>query len=89
MTTLFHGSIRKKLIVLVLLAAMPAFSVLLITEWLNRRHAVSEARKEATIFLNGFTEVQRRITDSTHTLLRTVASIPDIRNEKQEASQVI
>ena len=89
MMTLFHGSIRKKLIVLVLLAAMPAFSVLLITEWLNRRHAVSEARKEATIFLNGFTEVQRRITDSTHTLLRTVASIPDIRNEKQEASQVI
>lgn len=86
---LFHGSIRKKLIVLVLLATMPVFLVLLGTELLNRNNAVELAEKETALFLNGFAEIQRRITNSTQTLLRTVASIPDISGLDVEKSRVV
>lgn len=85
----FHGSIRKKLIFLVLLATMPALLVLFTTEMVNRQHAVMEAKKDAATYLNGFAEVQRRIADSTRTLLRTVASMPEIRDENVEKSRVI
>ncbi len=86
---LFHGSIRKKLVVLVLLATAPVFLVLLGTEFFHGRHAVKSAEKDIASFLNAFVEVQQRITDSTGTLLRTVASIPDIRNGDVEKSRVI
>lgn len=86
---IFYGSIRKKLIILVILATMPVFLVLLSTELFNRKTAVKEAERETSLFLNGFAEVQRRITDSTRTLLRTVASIPEIRNGDIERSQAI
>lgn len=86
---LFHGSIRKKLIILVLLATTPVFLVLLGTELVNRQHAVNEAQRETAQFLNGFAEVQRRITGSTRTLLRTLASIPEIRDANVERSRVI
>jgi len=86
---LFHGSIRKKLIILVLLATTPVFIVLLATEWVNRQNAVLEAEKEAATFLNGFAEVQRRVTGSTRILLRTVASMPEIREGNAERSHVI
>lgn len=86
---LFYGSIRKKIIILVLLATTPMLLVLLGTESLNRKHAVSEAKKEAAIFLNGFIEVQRRVTESTATLLRTVASIPDVRDANIPKTRII
>jgi signal transduction histidine kinase len=86
---LFYGSIRKKLVVLVLLATTPVFLVLLGTELVNRQDAIKAAKKDTAIFLNGFAEVQRRITDSTRTLLRTVASMPEIRNANVERSRVI
>jgi two-component system, sensor histidine kinase len=86
---LFHGSIRKKLIVLVLLATMPVFLVLLGTELLNRNNAVEFAEKDTALYLTGFAEIQRRTTNSTQTLLRTVASIPDISSLDVEKSRVI
>ena len=75
---LFYGSIRKKLVILVLLATMPVFIVLLVTEVRNSHNAALRAEKNATLYLNSFSEIQRRITNSTLTLLRTVASIPGI-----------
>jgi len=86
---LFHGSIRKKLIILVLLATSPVFLVLIGTELINRQRAVEEATKEAALFLNGFAEVQRRVTDSTRTLLRTVASMPGIKRADVNRSRLI
>lgn len=86
---LFHGSIRKKLIVLVLLATMPVFLVLLGTELQNRHTAAELAERDTILHLNGFAEIQRRITNSTQTLLRTVASIPDISNLDAEKSHVV
>jgi signal transduction histidine kinase/CheY-like chemotaxis protein len=86
---LFHGSIRKKLVVLVSLATMPVFLVLLGMELQNRSNAVALAEKDTAIYLSGFAEIQRRITNSTQTLLRTVASIPDISNLDVEKSRVV
>ncbi|MEE4254102.1 MAG: histidine kinase dimerization/phospho-acceptor domain-containing protein, partial [Desulfuromusa sp.] len=86
---LFHGSIRKKLLILVLVATMPVFIVLLGTELQNSHRAAQLAEKDTAIYLSGFAEIQRRITNSTHTLLRTVASIPDIYSLDEEKSRVI
>lgn len=86
---LFHGSIRKKLIILVLMATMPVFLVLLGTELHNRQDAFSRAKKDTVLYLSGFAEVQRRITDSTQTLLRTVASIPSISSQDVEKSRIV
>ncbi len=86
---LFHGSIRKKLVVLVLLATMPVFLVLLGTALQNRHNAVKLAERDTALYLHGFAEIQRRITNSTQTLLRTVASIPDISRLDVEKSRVV
>ncbi len=86
---LFHGSIRKKLLILVLVATLPVFIVLLGTELQNSHRAAQLAEKDTAIYLSGFAEIQRRITNSTHTLLRTVASIPDIFSLDEEKSRII
>lgn len=86
---LFHGSIRKKLVILVLLATMPVFIVLMGTELQNSHKAAHLAEKDAALYLSGFAEVQRRITNSTQTLLRTLASIPDISSLDVEKSRIV
>jgi len=86
---IFHGSIRKKLVLLVLIATAPVLFVLLTTELINRNHAVKEAEKNAANSLRAIVELQRRITDSTRNLLRTIASIPEIREGNIERSCVI
>lgn len=85
----FHGSIRKKLVILVLLATMPVFMVLLGTELKNSQIAIHLAEKDTALYLSGFAEIQRRITNSTETLLRTVASIPDISSLDVEKSRIV
>lgn len=85
----FHGSIRKKLVILVLLATMPVFLVLLFTALQNRHDSVKHAERDTTLYLNGFVEIQRRITNSTQTLLSTVASIPDISMLDAEKSRIV
>ena len=86
---LFHGSIRKKLTVLVLLATLPVFLVILGTAFQNRHDAVIRAEKETALYLSGLAEIQRRITNSTQTLLHTIASIPDITDMDESRSQVV
>ncbi|WP_158947850.1 response regulator [Pseudodesulfovibrio cashew] len=75
-----HGSIRKKLIFLVLLATLPVFAVLLVNQVNERNDDVRLAEQDIIIFLHGFSEVQRGITDSTRTLLGTISELPEIRN---------
>ncbi len=86
---IFYGSIRKKLMVLVLLATMPVFIVLLTTELHNRQDAIMIAEKDAALYLSGFAEMQQRITNSTEILLRTVASIPEISSLDVDKSRVV
>ncbi len=85
----FHGSIRKKLVILVLLATLPVFIVLLGTELQNSLNAGHLAQKDTALYLSGFAEIQRRITNSTQTLLRTVASIPGISSLNEQESRIV
>ena len=86
---LMHGSLRKKLVILVLLATLPVFLVLLGTELQNREKAISLAEKDAVLYLSNFAEIQRRVASSTHTLLRSIACIPEISELNVEKSRVM
>ncbi|WP_285906629.1 response regulator [Pseudodesulfovibrio pelocollis] len=79
MLRFFHGSIRKKLVILVLMATLPPFVVLAFNEMAARRHTVEMAGKDTATLLRGYTEVQRRVADSTRTLLQTVAALPAVQ----------
>lgn len=76
---LIRGSIRKKIMYLVLLATLPVFLVLLSNEFEKRQAEIEIAQENASIFLRGFSEVQQRITESTRTLLRTVSQLPEVK----------
>ncbi len=86
---LFHGSIRKKIIILVLLATLPAFILNLGTALFYRHQAIKSAKYQALDSLHEFSEIQSRISDSTRTLLQTVAEIPEIREFNPRAAQTI
>ncbi|SOB58768.1 Histidine kinase [Pseudodesulfovibrio profundus] len=86
---LILGSIRKKLVYLVLLATLPVFLVLLFNEFEKRRSEVAAAQNNASIFLRGFSEVQQRITESTRTLLRTVSQLPEVKSGNPEVVQQV
>jgi PAS domain S-box-containing protein len=85
----FHGSIRRKLVILVLLATLPPFVVLAFNELAGRRHLVEMAGEDTVTLLRGFTEVQRRVTDSTRTLLQTVAAMPEVQAANAEAVRTV
>jgi len=75
---------------LVLVATLPVFAVLLYNEIQERGSELRAAERDVLIFLNGFSEVQRSITDSTRTLLRTVSALPEIkRGEPLAAKRVL
>jgi len=84
-----RGSIRKKLIWLVLLATIPVFAVLLLSEIQERDEEIRTAERDTLIFLHGFSEVQRSIADSTRALLRTISELPKIKQLDGVASKQI
>lgn len=87
--SLLRGSIRRKLLLIVLVATFPVFAVLLYSQFDERQKEVLAAERDTLIFLNGFSEVQRSITDSTRTLLRTVSELPEIRRGDPVAAKRI
>ncbi|MFH1915044.1 MAG: response regulator [Pseudomonadota bacterium] len=89
MLRFFHGSIRKKLVILVLMATLPPFAVLAFNEMVARRHIVEMAGKDIATMLRGYTEVQHRVTDSTRALLKTVAAMPAVQAADPDAVHTI
>ncbi|WP_320170816.1 response regulator [Maridesulfovibrio sp.] len=81
---IFHGSVRKKLVFLVLLATLPAFMLNFGTEWEKRQKTLDTLKLDTTIYLNSFSHVQQRITDSTKTLLQTVAAMPAVKKMERD-----
>ncbi|WP_051249681.1 ATP-binding protein [Maridesulfovibrio zosterae] len=86
---IFHGSIRKKLIILVLLATLPTFILYFYTEISNREDKVLRAKNTISRLVNGFSLIQQRVTESTHTLLKTVAAMPAVRKLNEAKAHVI
>jgi len=84
-----HGSIRKKLVFLVTLAALPVFLFHIVTELQYLKHSAQEAQDNALAQLSNLTEIQNRITNSTKTLLQTIAAIPAVTTLEEDTSRTI
>ena len=86
---IFYGSIRKKLIILVLLATLPTFLLYLYTEISNREDEVLRAENSISRMVKGFSLIQQRVTESTRTLLKTVAAMPAVRELDEAKAHVV
>ncbi|MBI4805824.1 MAG: PAS domain S-box protein [Desulfovibrio sp.] len=75
----FQGSIRKKLMLIILFAAVPAFLILFISAIEKRNEALKEAEKNISQLVDHFAEDQRRITASIRQLLQTLTMLPDVK----------
>ncbi len=86
---IFHGSIQKKLTLIVLLATLPAFLGHLWAETTTRREAIEAAKKDTSVILRGFSEIQRRVSDSTRTLLQTIVAVPEVRDLDVDKTKIL
>lgn len=77
---LIHNT-RVRLTVLVLLAALPAFGLLLLTASQQRTDAVASGREEAERLVSLSAADQDRLIDSTNQLLTTLGRLPEIRGD--------
>ncbi len=71
------------------MASLPVFLVLVGHEMSTRREAIRRAEDDLHILLKGFTESQRRISDSTKALLQTIAAMPEIQNADVQKAKLI
>lgn len=87
--SVFHGSVRKKLVCIVLFASLPIIILLTYTNIRHEADHVADSKKDVKIFLHGFTEIQRSITESTKTLLQTVAAMPEVHHGDEDRIRIV
>jgi PAS domain S-box-containing protein len=83
-SSLLHGSIKKKLAILFLMAALPAMVIIVLAGLNNHGRAVSAAEKELLAFSRHITETQRQTTLATQNLLEGLALLPEVRRADVE-----
>jgi len=81
---LLHGSIKKKLAILFLMAALPAMGIIVLAGLENSRRAVSNAQQELLTFSRHIAEVQTQTTLTTRSLLEGLALLPEVRQANAE-----
>ena len=81
---LMHGSIKKKLAILFLMAALPAMIIIVFAGLENSRRAVSNAQQELLTFSRHIAEVQTQTTLATRSLLEGLALLPEVRRADVE-----
>ncbi|MCL2340309.1 MAG: ATP-binding protein [Proteobacteria bacterium] len=74
------GSIRKSLIVLVLLAVLPALAILLYTGWEQRDQMVREAEAYTLRQVQGMAAHHERVVDDARLLLMALVKASEVRN---------
>jgi len=74
-----HGSIRKKLAVLFLLSALPAFALIVIAGLQNRSKAIEDAKLELLSFIRHAAESQERSTTATRLMMENLSKVPDVQ----------
>ena len=82
---LLHGSIKKKLAILFLMAALPAIVIIVFAGLDNRRRAVSNAEQELQAFSRQLAETQIQTTLATKAFLEGLAMLPEVRQADIEA----
>jgi two-component system, sensor histidine kinase len=78
--TLFKGSIRKRLALLFILSALPAFLILLGVGFLHINTAEEDFTDELVRFAHDMAETQTKTTESVKLLLKTLAKVPEVRS---------
>ena len=82
---LLHGSIKKKLAILFLTAALPAIVIIVIAGLDNHRRAVSDAETQLQTFSRHLAETQTQITVATKAILEGLAMLPEVRQGDVDA----
>jgi len=86
---ILQGSIRKKLVLLFLLAALPALALLVLIGVQNRDKLVHEAEQDLLAFVQRAAENQERTTLATRQLLKSLAQIPEVQRADPAACSQI
>ena len=81
---LLHGSIKKKLAILFLMAALPAMVIIVLAGLNNRRQAISTAETELLGFSRHIAEIQAQTTLATQNFLERLALLPEVRRADVE-----
>ncbi len=82
---LLHGSIKKKLAILFLMAALPAIVIIIFAGLDNRRRAISNAEQDLQAFSRQLAETQIQTTLATKAFLEGLAMLPEVREANTEA----
>jgi hypothetical protein len=77
--SLLQGSIRKKLIILFLASAFPAFLVIILHGLQSRYEAIADSQEELLHFATHVAEIQKKTTLSIKVLLENLSLISEIR----------
>jgi len=85
MKNLLSGSIRRRLLFLLMLAVLPALAVILYGGMEQRRASIDSAKRDIQLLTRSMAEVQNDITRSTRQTLSTLALLPAVQNHDIEA----
>ena len=76
MTRIFRSSLRSRLLLLVLLALLPAFVLILVTAWEQRQLAAMEAQESALRVARAAASNQERLIEGARSLLIGISQVP-------------
>jgi signal transduction histidine kinase len=76
----FWGSLRLRLILLVIIATIPALALILYSGWEGRRQAALDSQAQALRLARIASTQQQHVLDETRWLLMSLAEIPSITN---------
>ena len=83
------GSINKRLMMLVLLAVVPAMIILLYSGMEQREQSIEQAKQKILLITNSMAEAQEDISSSVKQVLSTLSLMPEIQSFDVPASKEI
>src|SRR3990172_8119226 len=89
MTRFSFSSLRVRLLLLVLLAVLPALGLILYTASEQRRSAAEEAKNSALQLARSFSNSQDDLIEGARQLLTALAQIPSVRDGNRAECNVI
>jgi PAS domain S-box-containing protein len=85
----FKGSIGKNLVLLLIIALIPAFSILLFSGFEQRHIAIKDAEKNVQLLARSMAQAQLDLVNNSRSILSTLALLPEIQDFDLIASEKI
>jgi diguanylate cyclase (GGDEF)-like protein len=89
MTRVFRSSLRSRLLLLVLLALLPALALILVTAWEQRQLAASDAQESALRVARVAASNQERLIEGARSLLIGIAQAPAVQPGNSRACSAL